>query len=113
MRSRVRLWLILLALLCPGILGCRGGGGSLDGSTSNPSSNGTSPPSITAQPSGLSVRIGQLATFSVLATGTGQLTYQWRRNGVNIPGANAPTLQFQTTDADNGVQFDVVVTNSA
>ena len=42
-------------------------------------------PSITAQPSALSVITGQTATFSVVASGTAPLTYQWRKNGTAIP----------------------------
>lgn len=67
-------------------------------------------PQITQQPAGQSATVGGSATFSVVATGSGTLTYQWRRNGVTIPGAVASiyTLNGLTLD-DNGAQFDVVV----
>jgi Immunoglobulin I-set domain len=47
------------------------------------------PPAISVQPA--SVTVGELspAQFSVTAIGTGTLAYQWRLNGVDIPGANA------------------------
>ncbi|HUR59204.1 MAG TPA: hypothetical protein VM029_15920, partial [Opitutaceae bacterium] len=54
---------------------------------------------------------GQPYTLSVVITGTPS-TYQWRRNGVAIPGATASTYtiaQVQTSDA--GV-YDLVATNS-
>jgi hypothetical protein len=71
------------------------------------------PPTITSQPSNVSVNVGQTATFTVAASGTG-LNYVWRRNGVTIGGATAPSY---TTPAvvvgDNGAQFSVVVSNTA
>src|SRR5271155_983667 len=71
-------------------------------------------PSIVTQPSSQSVLAGQTATFSVAASGTQPLTYQWQENGAAINGAvsaNYPT--GATTSADNGASFVVVVTNSA
>jgi hypothetical protein len=50
------------------------------------------PVTITAQPSSLSVNPTASATFSVTATGTGTLIYQWRKNGRDIGGATASTL---------------------
>lgn len=41
-------------------------------------------PSITANPQSVALQVGQSTTFAVTATGTAPLTYQWRRNGVNI-----------------------------
>ena len=53
------------------------------------------------------------ASFSVVATGTAPLSYQWRRNGTNISGAtNASYVLNPTALSDNGAQFSVVVTNS-
>src|SRR5271155_570320 len=40
-------------------------------------------PTVT-QPASVTVPLGQTATFSVIATGTGTLTYQWYKNGVPI-----------------------------
>src|SRR5205807_2538820 len=71
-------------------------------------------PAISNQPVGQSVLIGQMATFSVSASGTASLIYQWRKNGTAISGA---TSSNYTTPAeitsDNGAQFTVVVSNSA
>ena len=75
---------------------------------------GTTAPSITAQPADATVTVGQTATFSVGATGTAPLNYQWRKNSANISGATAATYTTPaTTSADNGAKFDVVVSNSA
>jgi uncharacterized protein YjdB len=75
---------------------------------------GTTAPSITAQPANATVSLGQPANFSVAATGTSPLTYQWRKNSANVSGATAASYTTPaTTSADNGAKFDVVVSNSA
>ena len=84
-------------------------GAALKGPTPTPT-----PPSITTQPADQTVTEGHTATFFVTATGTEPLTYQWKKNGVNISGA---TNRFYTTPAttaaDNGARFAVVVSNVA
>ncbi|PYT65482.1 MAG: hypothetical protein DMG39_29115, partial [Acidobacteria bacterium] len=71
-------------------------------------------PSITAQPTNDTVTAGQAASFSVVATGTAPLSYQWQKNGTAISGAtSASYTTAATTSADNGAQFVVVVSNSA
>ena len=75
--------------------------------------SGTPPPTITTQPTALTVALGQPATFSVVAKGTGNLTYQWYRNASAIIGATSATYTIAATAAtDNGAQFYVVVTAS-
>src|SRR5438034_1363734 len=72
------------------------------------------PPSITTQPVDTTVTLGQAAKFTVTATGTKPLSYQWKKNGVNITGATNPSYTTPpTTLADNGSHFAVTVTNSA
>ncbi|MBI3130146.1 MAG: hypothetical protein HYZ13_02195 [Acidobacteria bacterium] len=71
-------------------------------------------PSITGQPANATVNAGQAATFSVTASGTAPLSYQWRKNGVAISGATSSSYTTPaTTTADNGATFSAVVTNSA
>jgi hypothetical protein len=73
-----------------------------------------SPPQITTQPASQTVNVGQTATFSVSATGAMPLTYQWQKNGANIPGATSASYTTPvTTSSDNGAMFDVIVTHSA
>ena len=69
-------------------------------------------PIISIQPLAQSVATGQTASFSVVATGTGPLAYQWRKNGSNISGATSSSYTTPVTGGDNGAQFSVVVTNS-
>jgi hypothetical protein len=56
---------------------------------------------------------GQTATFSVTASGTAPLSYQWRKNGAAIGGATSSSYATPAeTTSDNGAQFTVVVSNS-
>jgi hypothetical protein len=69
-------------------------------------------PSITMQPINQTVNVGQTVTFSVTATGTAPLSYQWQKNQINIAGATAASYTTPaTTSADNGTSFRVIVTN--
>jgi hypothetical protein len=71
-------------------------------------------PSIATQPASKTVAPGQTATFTVAATGTAPMTYQWNKNGTAINGATSSTYTTPvTTTSDNAEQFNVVVTNSA
>ena len=71
-------------------------------------------PAITTQPVDAMVNAGQIASFSVVATGTAPLAYQWRRNGVSIGGATGASYSTPATaDADNGARFSVAVSNAA
>jgi parallel beta-helix repeat protein len=61
-----------------------------------------------------SVTAGQPTIFSVSATGTGTLNYQWQQNSVNIPGATSASYATPSTIAsDSGSTIDVVVSNAA
>ncbi|MGA8223196.1 MAG: immunoglobulin domain-containing protein [Candidatus Acidiferrales bacterium] len=84
------------------------------GSTSSSSQNpGPTKPSITQQPSNQSVTVGQTATFTVVATGSAPLTYQWQKGTTNV-GTNSSTYTTPaTTSGDNNDKFQVVITNSA
>ncbi len=71
-------------------------------------------PTITTQPVSKTVTAGQTATFTVAASGTAPLTYQWKKNGTAISGATSSTYTTPaTTTSDNAAQFTVGVTNSA
>ena len=66
---------------------------------------------ITAQPANASVLENITATFSVTANNPNGLPicYQWRRNGVDIAGANSATYSLLGTVADNGAKYSVAV----
>ena len=82
-------------------------------STSSHSDPGGSAPTITVQPVNATVTVGQMATFSVTATGAAPLRYQWQKNSGNISGATAATYTTPATmSGDNGAKFAVVVSNA-
>jgi hypothetical protein len=71
------------------------------------------PPAILTQPLGRTVQPGSNVTFTVAATGTAPLSYQWRFEGDDLPGATASSytrINAQTADAGN---YSVLVTNLA
>jgi len=71
------------------------------------------PPSINVHPSEQSVIEGEAVTFTVGATGSAPLAYQWQRNGSNISGATAASYLISAASlSDNGAQFRCVVSNS-
>ena len=53
------------------------------------------PPSITTQPANSIGIEARGPTFSVVAKGTSPLSYQWRRNGTDIPGATSASYSAQ------------------
>lgn len=69
-------------------------------------------PTITSQPVGGLLAIGNPARFFVQASGT-QLAFQWRKDGVPIAGATGANLQFTTSSSGDAGAYDVVVSNSA
>jgi hypothetical protein len=72
------------------------------------------PPGITQQPADVAVGVGQAAAFSVVASGTQPLAYQWRRNGTDIAGATGTSYTLAAaTLGDNGARFSVRVSNAA
>lgn len=91
------------------------------GDSEVPGSNGTvfalsvspaAPPAITAQPVSQSAVAGSTAAFSVTASGTEPLAYQWRKDGAVINGATNATLTLNSVQSDQLGSYSVVVTNS-
>ena len=72
----------------------------------------TAKPAITTQPVSQAVAAGQTASFSVVATGTEPLTYQWKKDGSDIAGATSSTYKPVSSSELNGAKFSVVVSNS-
>jgi hypothetical protein len=70
-------------------------------------------PSIATQPAGTNVNSGENATFCVSAIGSAPLVFQWRKNGVNIPGATGSCLAITNVQATNAGAYSVVVGNGA
>jgi uncharacterized delta-60 repeat protein len=67
---------------------------------------------ITQQPLGLAREAGEQAIFTVTAGGTHALSYQWQKDGVDLPGASSNTLTFSNIAEANEGDYRVVVTNT-
>jgi hypothetical protein len=109
LRSKIGSSFGALLFAIPFALAACGGGSSTLGSDAGQTGAAT----ITTQPAGQTVPAGQTATFSVVATGSAPLAYQWEKNGAAISGATSATYTTPAvTSADTGTKFSVVVTNS-
>ena len=67
---------------------------------------------ITQHPSNLTITEGETAGFHVNATGGGFITYQWRKDGINLENAYASHFEFNSADIQHSGNYDVVITNS-
>ena len=74
---------------------------------------GQTPPGITTQPADQVVDIGFPATFTVTATGTAPLTYQWRFNDADLAGRTGTSLILSNIQPANVGNYTVVVTNAS
>lgn len=70
-------------------------------------------PSISAQPISRRAAVGDSVLFSVSATGTAPMSYQWYKNGMAIPGAILSELSFPKVAAGDAASYHVTVGNSA
>ncbi len=71
------------------------------------------PPVIVAQPISQTVGFGDPVQFSVVATGTPPLYYQWFFTGTHLAGQTNPVLQFDAAWPENAGSYHAVVTNVA
>lgn len=67
-------------------------------------------PSIGSHPSGQTVDVYTPASFSVTATGS-SLVYQWKKDTIDILGANGPTYTIPSATLSDEGQYTVVVSN--
>ena len=70
-------------------------------------------PVITTHPVSLTRNPGQSATFSVTATGTAPLSYQWRKNGGNISGATSSAYTIPSVQQSDEASYTCYVSNVA
>jgi uncharacterized repeat protein (TIGR02543 family) len=77
----------------------------------------TDPPKITAEPADVKVAAGKTASFTVKATGDGELTYQWycQKAGAStwtaMDGQTGETLSFTAAAGQNGNKYKCVVSD--
>lgn len=75
---------------------------------------GSAAPTITDQPKSRTGFVTQVVRFDVGVSGEAPFTFQWLRNGVEIPGANGATYTTPAlTSADDGAKFSIRITNTA
>lgn len=70
-------------------------------------------PVIVTQPVSQSAAVGASVTLSVTASGSGTLSYQWRKGGVAISGATASSYTISSVTTASAGTYDVVITNSS
>ncbi len=69
-------------------------------------------PVITMQPQNLSVSEGQPATFTVSSSGALPLSYQWRKNGVDISGATSASYTINSVVPSDANTYSVYISNT-
>jgi predicted secreted protein len=69
------------------------------------------PPAIGTQPAGATKCVGESVAFGVTATGSG-LTYQWKKNGNNIPGATGTSYSIPSVATGDAGTYTVQVTGT-
>jgi hypothetical protein len=70
------------------------------------------PATVVQQPQSINVAPGATATFTVLATSSTPMTYQWRYNDVDIPGATNTTLSVTNAQLVNEGNYYVEIKDS-
>ncbi|AHF94648.1 hypothetical protein OPIT5_22660 [Opitutaceae bacterium TAV5] len=68
-------------------------------------------PKFTLQPKKQETGLGQSVTFTALATANPAPAYQWRLNGVNIPGATGESYTIASVTAADIGKYTVVATS--
>lgn len=66
---------------------------------------------VVTQPRDQTICVGSPLTLSVTAAGGGTLRYQWRKEGVNLPGETQPTLHYALAQQSDAGNYDVFVSN--
>ncbi len=105
----------------PGIIKLKatqaGGGGFLANFLSQSfNATGVATLAFTTQPTSHSAATNTTTTFTVAATGTSTIGFQWRKNGASIIGnasALTATLSLPNVQASDGASYDVVATNAS
>jgi hypothetical protein len=72
-------------------------------------------PRITRQPRprSLKVAVGDTVVINAKAAGSAPLSYQWKRDGVDVPGQTQPTLNLTNVSTVDSGDYTVCVTNAA
>ena len=71
----------------------------------------SAPPVIVTQPTNETVAVGETASFTVAASSTSALSYQWTFDGTDLTGANNAALTLTNVQPDQAGTYAVVVAN--
>ena len=93
--------------------GCGGGDSDTRSASITISGGAVTAPSITSQPVGQTVTAGGNASFTVGASGSAPLSYQWRQNGANVAGGTSSVLALTGVTTNQAGSYTCVVSNSA
>jgi hypothetical protein len=74
---------------------------------------GKVPPSISQQPASATIEVGFPVTFTVFASGTEPLAYQWYHNNSPVSGGTASSLTISQVQASDAGTYLVTVGNAA
>ena len=69
-------------------------------------------PQFIKQPTSVSARLGQTVKFEAEAVGLGSLTFQWQKDGVDIPGETGTSLSLTNVSAASSAVYRLVAFNS-
>ena len=71
------------------------------------------PPVWVRHPSPVFAAVGSAATFQTAILGYGPIAYQWRKNGVDLPGETQPELRISSVQAGDQGVYSTIATSSA
>jgi hypothetical protein len=96
---------------------CRPRGGATLGGQTNATllivSEDSPAPYIITQPRDRVLGVGNSVTFSVVLSGLAPFHYQWRKNGINISGANGATYTINSAQLADAGNYSLLVTNQS
>ena len=95
----IRLGLFLCSVLFAGLAGA--------------AAQSVTPPRIAALPVNQTVNEGQKATLTPSVTGSAPFAYQWKKAGVDLPGATNATFAVEAARGADAGSYTVFVANSA
>ncbi len=69
-------------------------------------------PVFTTQPLSLPAFVGATINFTTVATSSTAITYQWQKNGINIPSATSASLSLPNVQLTDAGSYAVVATDA-
>jgi hypothetical protein len=69
------------------------------------------PAAIHSHPQSVTVRAGVSVSFTISASSSSPVRYQWTHDGIDIPGATSPIYEIASVDADDAGVYRVRITD--